>query len=203
MGRRIAIVTFYTDTWAPLGKVVDANKREYAKKHGYAFHTSALGFLEASWMRRPPAWHKIKLLQRHLPQYDWVMWSDADAVVVDMDQGLEQFLDDRYDIILAKDGLGINTGNMFLRNTPWTANFLQRVWDEAKDPNHPWWENQAIIELLDDPETASHVRVDLYPKYNHYVDNPNAFILHFAGVRDMHKVLEGVMKALGSHGLYH
>ena len=78
------------------------------------------------------------------PAVDWVLWLDADAVVLRHDMRLEQFLPDALCVdpanrcdatdihVVASDGgqFALNSGVMLLRNHPWTRAFL-RAWRRA------------------------------------------------------------------------
>lgn len=88
-------------------------------------------------------WNKVKLLLNALdPETGWardmgfVVWIDADAVVLDMGMKLEKVAEEQYpnaDFIASADirqGY-INSGFLLLRNTAWTREFLQRWWHVA------------------------------------------------------------------------
>ena len=72
---RIAIVTLYTDDIRSYATMSERNKRSYAARHGYDFFAYSRALDES----RPPAWSKIPAILAHLPEYDWVFWTDADS----------------------------------------------------------------------------------------------------------------------------
>ena len=41
----------------------------------------------------------------------------------------QDFLDGQYDVHVAKDANGLNTGSFYLRASPWTERFLEHVWE--------------------------------------------------------------------------
>jgi len=105
---------------------------EYAAKHGYSLFVENELFkpeelLGDDQYLRKPSWLKvrdtsfeysiaertrvvpiqIKAVQRHLKDFDWVFWMDADSLILNMDVRLESFLDERYDFIVTYDLRGI------------------------------------------------------------------------------------------------
>jgi hypothetical protein len=123
------------------------NKQAYADKYGYYLFDGSVQ-IDPS---RPPAWSKIKAVQYLLDQRippsasatqskddvstylcDWVMWADADTVIMNSDVRITDFLpaDPTKDLIVAPDkGGGYNSGVFFLRNTAWSRKFLQDWWN--------------------------------------------------------------------------
>jgi hypothetical protein len=121
--------------WRNYDDVMDltwANKENYARKHGYSVFDGS-DLIETS---RPPAWTKIRAVQHLLNEEqacDWVVWLDADTVIMNSDISIESFLpaDDSHDFLVGSDdrGGGQNSGVMLFRNTQWSKQFLQNWWD--------------------------------------------------------------------------
>ena len=131
------------------------NKWEYARKHEYNFYDGS------DWMdtSRPPAWSKIKAVQHLLEEEkcDWVMWTDADTVIMNSDKKIEDFLpaDPTKDLLVGSDkGGGYNSGVFVLRNSAWSKRFLQQWWDMESYVNPPGLslsgDNHALKALLRD-----------------------------------------------------
>ncbi|HWD86292.1 MAG TPA: class I SAM-dependent methyltransferase [Solirubrobacteraceae bacterium] len=101
---------------------------------------------------RPAPWAKVKLLQELLHEYEWVLWLDADVVIVDFDADISAEIQSDKDLYLVEHPwLGqytANTGVMLLRNCAWTHDFLEDVWAHERYIEHPWWENAAVLDLL-------------------------------------------------------
>ena len=56
-----------------------ASKRAYAEKHGYDFITGG----EDVWDRsRPIPWSKFNFIRKYIDAYDYIFWSDADAIIL-------------------------------------------------------------------------------------------------------------------------
>ena len=143
------------------------NKLRYAQKHGYQLfdHSS---YLDIS---RPPAWSKIPAMQALLTpdsQCDWVLWTDADTVIMNSDIRITDFLPDPslgLDLVVASDeGGGYNSGVLLFRNTDWSRWFLQTWWNMRDYVRPPGFslsgDNAAMKALLRDmPDFDQHVAV--------------------------------------------
>ena len=140
----------------------------YAERQKYHFAVS--GLLDKD---RHPAWSKILAWTALLEKYSWVFQVDLDTAFMNFDVRLETFLDDRYDVIVARDcyvlrelqepDMSFNTGAMFLKSSPWTLGFLAKVWalNGTDVPNiRLWWEQAAIMHALRlDPTARQHVKI--------------------------------------------
>lgn len=166
------------------------NKARYCRHHGYNF---AL-FTETMDATRPIPWTKIKIIQYLFknPKVKWVFWSDADSLFMNSHIKLKRFLDKRYDLILASDDNGINSGQFFIRNCEWSKKFLADVYNQEQFINHGWWEQKAIMHLYETkPKIHKHIKILPQRCINSYApevkSDPNMcwqegdFILHFAG----------------------
>ena len=92
----------------------------------------------------------------------------------------------------------INDGNIIMRNTPWLRDFWKRVYDQTELIYHIWWENAAVIKLLEE-NSSDREKVQITTKYklfNAYIQGlPNAplwepgdFLVHFAGIYDVNVI---------------
>jgi mannan polymerase II complex MNN10 subunit len=116
--------------------LVVPNKRSYVERHGYTF-------IDASDMldkNRPPSWSKILAVKKHLSEYDYIFWNDADSVVTNPSTTLESIIysitgnldwDHMPDLILTSDVTGVNAGMFFLRNSEWSRQFLDLWWNQT------------------------------------------------------------------------
>lgn len=135
---------------------------------------------------RAPTFGKIKLALaacRTRMGY-WMLWTDADAMIVNQTVPLESIIDDRYDIILSSDWLMINAGMIFFKCSDWTQKFLQRVYDAREFDSARALDQSAFQHFFDtEPDVLQHVKQ--IPKYamNVYLEEyrPGDFLLHMAG----------------------
>jgi len=167
------------------------NKRDYCKKQGYDFVYENRQ-LDLS---RPIPWTKIPLILDTMEKTDaeWIFWSDADSVVMNPAFRLEEFIDEEYDIIGSSDpGPPINTGQFFIRNCPWSRDFLKKVYSHTECIHHHWWENQAfIVEMETNPDLQKKLKIVPQRLFNSYPYNlgikvryqKGDFIIHFPSYR--------------------
>jgi hypothetical protein len=122
---------------------------EYAEKHNYDVEI----FNEVLTTERPPAWSKILIIQKMLKTYDFVLWIDSDAVIVDLSADIFNEIDPgRTDLALVEHNYEShsvgNAGVMLIRRTESMLDFLELVWNQVDLIDHPWWENAAILRCL-------------------------------------------------------
>lgn len=114
------------------------NKARYAQKYGYYLY-DASNHIDSS---RPPAWSKIKAVQYLLelqqeynpsiPKCDWVLWMDADTVIMNSSIAITDFLpaDPTKDLLVGSDkGGGYNSGVFLFRNSVWSRQILDQWWN--------------------------------------------------------------------------
>jgi hypothetical protein len=104
---------------------------------------------------RPPSWTKITLIQQLLQDYEFVLWVDADAVVVDLERDILEEIDEQADIWFARhpqernpEATVLNAGIFLARSAEFTTNLLDAMWANEKFIDHNWWENAALLDLL-------------------------------------------------------
>jgi len=81
---------------------------------------------------RPVAWGKLLALQSALEKYDYALYLDLDLAIVQPLVSLEGFVgrleSEGKDLLVAKDGNGVNTGVMLLKKSEWSQWFLGELW---------------------------------------------------------------------------
>jgi len=181
------------------------SKREYASRHGYTYIQAG----EESWDRdRPIPWSKVWLVLKTLaevPNGELVFLSDADVMITNPDLRLEEqvtpLLPAEKDLLITIDACGhLNSGNMLMRNSPWLRDWWRRVGEQTDLLYHIWWENAAIIRLLETVPTdmdktevtTEHIRFNAYLRGipGQPLWTPGCFLVHFAGVYDTQKMVE-------------
>ena len=131
------------------------NKRQYCAQHGYELVVAQnLGH------GRTARWDKVMLLRRLLSRYEWLHWVDLDTLFMNMKRAPTDFLDAGYDVHVAKDANGLNTGSFYVRSSPWTRAFLRRVWEHndggAGESDQRSFKH--VIEQLSADERGKHVK---------------------------------------------
>lgn len=201
---RIAILTFCVG--ADYKKAMEpglASKRAYAAKHGYDFITGG----EEVWDRdRPIPWSKFRFIQKYIDDYDFLFWSDADAIILDQEKALEVQVLPRLptdkDMLWTYDACShYNNGHLLLRGrSAWLKDYLTRAYAQTDLLYHIWWDNAAMIKLFEEnPSDKAHIETcHDHWLFNSYVFGPRDsaddtstrlykpgdFLVHFAGVYD-------------------
>ena len=168
------------------------NKKNYCLRHGYTFIDD-----ESIWDKsKPIPWSKIILLLKYLADFDYIVWIDADILIMNMEIKIETFIKryPGYDQITGSDWKMQNTGVWIIKNTEFSKRFLENVWsnvyDEKSDPRERYmnWEQGSVIHLMDNNvlNCKEKIKVTYPEEMNSYWFNyfPGHFVLHFAGVRD-------------------
>jgi hypothetical protein len=151
---KIAIITLFTVEIADYGEIGAANKQAYAKRHGY----DCFVYRERLDASRHPAWSKLIAIGRHLRNYDWVFWSDADSLIMNGAGTLESIIARHRDkdmILTWETGAApMNTGEWLIRNSAWSAAALRAIADPACPNQWPaWFEQGALIAWLNADKT--------------------------------------------------
>ncbi|KAJ7522961.1 hypothetical protein O6H91_18G032800 [Diphasiastrum complanatum] len=116
--------------------LVTPNKKSYVQRHGYDF-IDASDLLDKS---RPPSWSKILAVRKHLANFDWIFWTDADSLVTNPSIALEDIIgsivgnanfEDMPDLIVTEDVTGVNAGMFFVKNSKWSEVFLDIWWNQT------------------------------------------------------------------------
>ena len=146
------LVTLHDEKMSGVGAITAGALRDYARRNGYGFiHHERL--LDPS---RHPAWNKILALRKAVVKQKkgWVMWFDADAMVMNQQVRAESLLREDRDLIFASDFNGLVSGIFLVRCCAWTVKFLDTIFflgDLIKDPDGfgPKWEQNTIKHVLE------------------------------------------------------
>ena len=165
-------------TYAEVVSFGTKSKRMYARRHGYDFivATQKLSTCFGISNARPLecAWTKLALVSRVLRDYDWVFWTDADSVILNLDTDLEEFIDEKYDIIAATENpkckgksefldYNINTGQVFFKNSDFSKFVIQEAWKDQKEVTPGFFEQRRINKLLHSLSEQEKAKVLVYP----------------------------------------
>lgn len=125
---KIAFVTLYTHHITSYARISENNIKRYCDRHGYAYHVyrDIPDGIETNIMG---SWLKPYVLQNHFANHDWVIWVDADVLIKNQSQKIEEILLDK-DILMAKDlcAWAINSGVLGFKNTAENARLLDLLW---------------------------------------------------------------------------
>jgi hypothetical protein len=181
---RKAIVSLGAGPQSRLLRLARTTFGPYARRHGYDLHLHT----EVLAPERPPPWSKIVALERLQDRYDLLLWLDADLMIVDGRVDLAGEADPDHFLYLVehetKDGRMPNSGVMLLRTGDECREFLAEVWAQEDLVDHRWWENAAIVRLLEDERWSR--RTKLLPgSWNSIPDAPapHPRIKHYPGYK--------------------
>jgi hypothetical protein len=158
----LAMVTLSTENREPFAQYSIPSFIKYAERWGYDLYVFPMS-LDIS---RPTPWSKIKAMLDLMKadEYEWYVWLDDDIYITNPNYQLIQCINDygrQADLIVsAHKSLptgpeDINSGLFLIRNSAWSREFLERVWDIG---NYRYnkevgsqWDQSAICELLATP----------------------------------------------------
>jgi hypothetical protein len=89
---KIAVVQLWTSDISEYAVKNSQSTIDYCSKHGYDYHCYNKSLDET----RPPAWSKILAIKEQLNNYDWVLWLDSDARIMNFDKKIEDLIDNNY-----------------------------------------------------------------------------------------------------------
>jgi len=179
------------------------SKREYAALQGYTYVEGD----ETFWDRtRPIPWSKVGFvldLLGKVPDGTLIFLSDADVMITNptlrLEDVVEPLLPASKDLLISIDACAhINSGNMLMRNGEWLRSFWRRVGEQTDLLYHIWWENAAIIKLLETvpSDLAKTEFTTEHKRFNAYIQGlpgqplwaPGDLLVHFAGIYDVKKM---------------
>jgi hypothetical protein len=177
----IVIIQLYTSEIKDYAIINSQNTINYCFNHGYSYHSYNKSLNET----RPAAWSKILAIKEQLCNYDWVLWLDSDARIMNHDIKIENLIDNKYCFIFPKENEIFNSGIFLIKNCIESIFWLNCIWETDNGKYTPdWWENASMINLYDTSEMFRKV-VKLIDKrlINSYLNEykKGDFIIHLAG----------------------
>ena len=213
---RICILTSYTDhiRWDNYGKCdygdfASLNHHEYSNRHGYSYLKEIVK--NDDYENWHPTWIKIDVIKKFLPLYDYVVWIDADAVFVNQDVKIEDFINNNVDLIIPKlevDRVSGNmwthttTGFMIWKNSDWSNNVLNILWNEPKQFRFEFFHEQSRLdeilyenfkinggenilsknnEDIEFPITLGNIKILPYSYHRYWDDGEIKYVYHAGG----------------------
>lgn len=160
--KHIAIITSHTNTinWHDYGKcdycdLCSINHHEYANKHGYSYIKKIV--YHEDYENWHPTWIKIDVLKTYLPLFEYVVWIDSDAIFVNQELSIEDLIQENVDLIIPKLEIDKTTGNvwtntttgfMVWKNTDWSKNILDILWNEPNQFRFNFFHEQSRLDEL-------------------------------------------------------
>ena len=187
MSLKIVLAQFFTKN-VSYGAFSKAINERYCNEKGYIYHLeSESDKIRSGLEGRAPTWYKPKLMlevfETHKP--DYILFLDADAVVLNENHRIEEFIEEGFDIVVTSDygPSRMNAGVLLVKNTEWAKDFLRQWWESGnvypQYKNALWHDQTCFGFLLDSiPDTVSHVKIIEPNILNGRDQNPVCFIFH-------------------------
>jgi len=153
-----------THSIADLADPTDKYKKEYCDTNGYEFFSikdedfKVFTKPYSSFMDWNKAFYVNDLLKAR-PDIEWVLISEADATITNMQVRMEDKIDNDYHVIIPVDRLTLNGGNWLLRNSPEGRAYIQHMVDVVEDYREDqspegklvdkWGLQQVMIDTID------------------------------------------------------
>jgi hypothetical protein len=179
MKMKIALISLGTKNIADIRDIGFSNKKQYCNKYGYDF----IGYDAVLDTSRPASWSKILAIQEHIDKYDWIMWIDADAAIINNNIKVEDIVDNNFELLLSKDEVNINMGVFFLKSCAWSKFFLNVVYSLDRYVDDTFWEQAAVISLLPNNGYIKHFKFINKCIINSYPNDVNekSMVIHCPG----------------------
>lgn len=151
----VLLLSSYDDAFASIATVTLPRLERYAGRHQYTLRVAT------DLCERPGGWVKVPLIRQALGEpFDFVLWVDADALLLRDAVDIRSAITDGADLHMAWHGPDttdwrappglvphFNSGIMLIRNCSWSREFFDAVWHHGQIVGHPW-RDQAVILLL-------------------------------------------------------
>jgi hypothetical protein len=191
------------------------SKARYALKNNYDF----LCTRDYTGYDRPISWFKIKKILELLPNYDYIFWSDADAVITNHAIRIEDIISKEIerpksimvspetsprqfsmeipplksiDYVIAYDDYSPCMGNFIIRNCEWSMNFFSKIYEKTEFMNDPIWDNRAQDNLIyHDKSISEHIKYVPKKMINSFIYDwtRGDFLIHFPAISPERRVL--------------
>lgn len=136
-------------------QAVIENRRQYAALHGYDI-INANSDIDHS---KPVAWSKLSTVEKHLDDYDYIMYIDMDVVIMEPAIKVESFIVSDRDIIMTEDWSGANTGMyMYIDIWAWSVNIAQAFGSSRTLPGHIGFSALPLLRHNSSPPLRLQVR---------------------------------------------
>jgi SAM-dependent methyltransferase len=153
---KIAVAQYYTKN-INYGEYSEKINSNYCEKNQYVYHLDTdEELIKNRCNGRSFHWYKPLLIQDTFdknPDCDYVLFLDMDAVFLNKDRRIEEFITSDFSILMTEDyGSSIvNTGVILFKNDQFSKDFLKKWWDAGEElpefKTRHWWD-QSCIELI-------------------------------------------------------
>lgn len=200
---RVIILTAWDEAFSRIGKMSVDSTEKYCIRTGMVHREAVI----PEDYDRHPSWFKVDLILEYLPKADYILWMDADTLLIDS-RDIRDIIED-VPLNIARDANGENCGVMAWKNCEESLVKLHQIndaYEEFKD--HKWWEQGIVQRLIRETPKCNQWWFH-QPKqvWNAYTDElcPETRIIHYPGfsVYEKTKLMEAQKLAIkrNGHGL--
>lgn len=150
---KIKVVMLYDEGRAMLGDISAPLAQAYALKHGYEF----VCYRSLFNPKQPASWNKITAVRSQMDDCDWLLWLDADALLLRDDLKIEDVVKTfswNKPLLISLDKWGVCFGVFLIKNCAWSKALFEMLPHLGSivpaDPfdTHDTWEQNAIKCLM-------------------------------------------------------
>lgn len=151
---KIAICSLYINKWYM--EIVKYGKKTlefYCKENKYDFIWETEDTHDGVYDKlRDIPWYKIKLLLKLLKMdYDLIVWNDADSIILGdtkIEYIVDKYMKKECDILIAREsGSVLNTGTMFVKNSQFSKDMLNYIWNNENCDTRTFHEQASLTDL--------------------------------------------------------
>lgn len=131
-------------------------------------------------------------------KHKWILWTDADSLIMNFNIRLEDLIDNKYNLIISRDFNNINSGQFLIKCNKANKRFLNKVYAYEECIYSGYWEQSAIIiELETNRKYEKTVKIIPQRQINSYPEELGGFsststyqtgdfIIHFPSIKGSH-----------------
>jgi hypothetical protein len=198
---RVALAQFYTQN-VPYGNFSEEINKKYCEEKGYSYIVEKNNEKLREWSEdRAFTWIKPKFITSILEtkEFDYVLFLDIDAIISNFDQKIEEFIDEKYDMVASEDYSShslMNAGVLLIKNSDWSLDFMKDWWNcgyylKGSDvpelggfgemgcyKNALWHDQTCLTYLCKRADRKNHIKIISNRSFNWKDYDDNNFIFH-------------------------
>jgi hypothetical protein len=165
--KQTLILTGCDNAMAEVADITEPSHKAYANRHGYAFQRMTQADYQPG---SHPSWQKLRFLNELLPDYDQILWLDADTIITNPEISIDTITADRpgslfvstdWTYPMPEDAIKhFSLGNFIAKSTPEMYGVIAAALKRTEWANRGLWEQQAIQEeYRANPDIRPHIRI--------------------------------------------
>lgn len=159
---------------------------EYCQKYDIDFHLYEKKLDD----NRAPQWSKILAVRNHLNEYDWIVWIDADIMIMNHTIDIRDYINQNYKFIITKFEkpklYDLNTGLFFIKGkSEWSGNFLKEVYfgDNVfvNNPTKLYHEQSSMGRYIENHDVENEILIrdsTIHKTWPMFMPDTEDFLLH-------------------------